>query len=116
MGRTATGKRRAAGSVYRHQSRAAGGGEAQFREVGLQRLILPCTLGALFLFVEPQGKAPALLAVPFHGDTSSSPPGQYARPGKPARSQSLPGGMEKTTTAEGDVQRKMIQSGRWTPG
>ena len=36
-------------------------------------------------FIQPRGKAPALLAVPLHGDTSSSPPGQLPRPEKPVR-------------------------------
>ena len=32
-----------------------------------------------------KGKGPALLAVPLHGGTSSSPPGQLPRPEKPVR-------------------------------
>jgi hypothetical protein len=107
---------KSAGSGCRYQLRAAGGDEVQLRVVGFQRLFLPCTLGTLFHFVEPQGKASAFLAVPLHGDTSSIPPGLCARPGKPGRSKSPPGGMEKTTTAGRGVQRVNIRIGKQTPG
>jgi len=90
----------AVGSGYRHQSRAARVDEEEFREVGLHGFVLLGALLALFLGVELRHEPSAFDTRQCHGDTSSSPPGQYARPGKPERSQSLSVGMEKPATTE----------------
>jgi len=79
-------QRSAVGSGCRHQSRAALVDEEEFREVGLHGFFLLGALLTLLLGVEFQRDPPAFDTLQCHGDTSSSPPGQCARPGKPARS------------------------------
>jgi len=93
-------KRRAVKSGCRYKSRATLVDEEEFRKVGLHGFVLLGALLALFFGVELQYHPSAFDALECHGDTSSSPPGQYARLGKPARRQSLFAGMEKSEATE----------------